>query len=242
MLSYTQINAKILRVRERLAGIIAAKTSEPVNGKTIHELLAMLSAYTFIKNSDVIPEGERQESTTLTLLAPTDLSLYTGGSDPDTHVWTETDNLVIKVYRGSTLISENCKGFDGEDFVYDALNYLCAGNRVQIYAGTEKGILTVQWIHQGSGAIMLTEEYSFDGFKTPVYFRCPSGSNLQLKINGNTVPLEVQTQGVWLDAPQGGLSSTYAGCPVRTKNNAGDGGIACWTDNGYDSDYFWYLT
>ena len=111
-----------------------------------------------------------------------------------------------------------------------------------IGAGTEDGNLTVKWIHQGTGQIMLTEGYSFDGFKTPVYFRCPSGRNLQLKINGNIVPLEVQTQGVWLDAPQGGLSSTYAGCPVRTKNNAGDGEIACWTDNGYDSDYFWYLT
>ena len=205
MLSYTQINAKILRVRERLAGIIAAKTSEPVNGKTIHELLAMLSAYTFIKNSDVIPEGERQESTTLTLVAPSELSFYTGGEYPDTHVWTEEDNLTIRVYRGNTLVSENCKGFDGEDFVYDSLNYLCAGNRVQIYAGTETGTLTVQWIHQGSGEIMLTETVDYDGYKTPKYFRCPSGSNLQLKINGTAVALEVQTQGVWLDAPASGL-------------------------------------
>ena len=113
---------------------------------------------------------------------------------------------------------------------------------MQVYAGTEKGTLTIQWIHQSSAKIMLTETIEYDGFKTPVYFRCPSGSNLQLKINGTAVALEVQTQGVWLDAPASGLSSTYAGCPVRTKNNAGDGGIACWTDNGYDSDYFWYLT
>lgn len=235
MLTYNEINLKILRVQERLAGILTEKGAD-TQGKSIHQLLDLLSSFVLIPGEEVLPEEERSATTCLTLIAPKDLSLY--GTDQDN----VENNLRVSI-SGDGIQTYQCRGFDGLDFVYDILTPMCAGNRVLVDLGEGSGskLLTIQWSNKWTG--VLTETRTFDYFHTPQYFKRPSGAGAyNLKINGNIVALEVCYNGVWMEAPAEGLTEEYASCYIRTKSDYGINAIAKWTCNGLDSDPFWYLT
>jgi|GEM_PF-5640674 len=182
----------------------------------------------------------------LTLDAPEELYLYNGetaNDDPDAHEWTDDDVLSVRVLDGATALPTHCKGFSGVDFETDALSHLCAGYRVLCDVGcfiTDGTVLTIQWL-RGS-TVVKTETRTFALDPEPRYFTRPAGEgNYSLKIGGTTVEAEVYYNDEWIDFPGGVLSSTYAGCPVRTKAAVAQDAIACWSDDGVDGDPFWYL-
>ena len=155
--------------------------------------------------------------------------------------------LSVAVYNGETLLADDCTGYDGTEFVYGSLNYLCAGNRVLVElgpkpSGIDSATLTIKWLRGGTA--VKTETREFDWFHTPQYFKRPAGEgNYKLKTNNvSSSAGEVYYAGSWMDFPSAGLSSLYAGCPVRLKTEPSLQTIVCWTCDGADGDPFWYLT
>jgi len=148
------------------------------------------------------------------------------------------------VLDGATALPTHCKGFNGVDFETDALSHLCAGYRVLCDVGhpiADGTTLTIQWLR--GETVVKTETRTFALDPEPRYFVRPTGEgDFSLKIGGTAVEAEVFYNDEWIDFPDGVLSSTYAGCPVRTKTAVAQDAIACWSDEGVDGDPFWYLT
>ena len=189
--------------------------------------------------------GTLAPTTSLTLIAPDDLSLYAGGS-PDGHYWSDDDVLTLKVYNGNTLIASGGTGYNGVEFESDNFTHLCAGNRVSVDIGDQPaGVtsydLTVKWLR--GGTVVKTESRTYDWLHHPQYFTRPSGDgNWTLKINGSAATAQVWSGGAWIAFPSGGLGPDYAGHAVRVTPDPALDAIACWSNDGADGDPFWYLT
>ena len=107
-----------------------------------------------LTNIGMADPGTLAPTTSLTLIAPDDLSLYAGGS-PDGHYWSDDDVLTLKVYNGDTLIASGGTGYNGVGFEADNFTHLCAGNRVSVDIGDQPaGVtsydLTVKWLRGGT--------------------------------------------------------------------------------------------
>ena len=198
-----------------------------------------------LTNIGMADPGTLAPTTSLTLIAPDDLSLYAGGS-PDGHYWSDDDELSVAVYNGDTLLTNSCTGYDGTAFVYGKLNYMCAGNRVLVDVGTkpsgiDSATLTIQW--RRGETVVKTESRTYDWLHHPQYFTRPSGDgNWTLKINGSAATAQVWSGGAWTAFPSGGLGPDYAGHAVRVTPDPALDAIACWSNDGADGDPFWYLT
>ena len=197
-----------------------------------------------LTNIGMADPGTLAPTTSLTLIAPDDLSLYAGES-PDSHYWSNDDELSVAVYNGDTLLTNSCTGYDGTAFVYGKLNYMCAGNRVLVDVGTkpsgiDSATLTIQW--RRGETVVKTESRTYDWLHHPQYFTRPSGDgNWTLKINGSAATAQVWSGGAWTAFPSGGLGPDYAGHAVRVTPDPALDAIACWSNDGADGDPFWYL-
>ena len=198
-----------------------------------------------LTNIGMADPGTLAPTTSLTLIAPDDLSLYAGGS-PDGHYWSDDDELTLKVYNGDTLIASGGTGYNGVGFEADNFTHLCAGNRVSVDIGDQPaGVtsydLTVKWLR--GGTVVKTESRTYDWLHHPQYFTRPSGDgNWTLKINGSAATAQVWSGGAWTAFPSGGLGPDYAGHAVRVTPDPALDAIACWSNDGADGDPFWYLT
>ena len=197
-----------------------------------------------LTNIGMADPGTLAPTTSLTLIAPDDLSLYAGGS-PDGHYWSDDDVLTLKVYNGDTLIASGGTGYNGVGFEADNFTHLCAGNRVSVDIGDQPaGVtsydLTVKWLR--GGTVVKTESRTYDWLHHPQYFTRPSGDgNWTLKINGSAATAQVWSGGAWIAFPSGGLGPDYAGHAVRVTPDPALDAIACWSNDGADGDPFWYL-
>ena len=197
-----------------------------------------------LTNIGMADPGTLAPTTSLTLIAPDDLSLYAGGS-PDGHYWSDDDELTLKVYNGDTLIASGGTGYNGVGFEADNFTHLCAGNRVSVDIGDQPaGVtsydLTVKWLR--GGTVVKTESRTYDWLHHPQYFTRPSGDgNWTLKINGSAATAQVWSGGAWIAFPSGGLGPDYAGHAVRVTPDPALDAIACWSNDGADGDPFWYL-
>lgn len=230
-MSLENLASDLIAVRDRLSNLLAEKGLVTDRNATLHQLADLLAAM--------------PETTRLTLTAPESLDLYAGES-ADGHYWSDSDVLTLKVLRGSTVLTTSCTGYNGVTFETDRLSHLCAGYRVMVNVGNRpenvgSAELTVQWL-RGS-TVVKTEMVNYNWQRNPKYFSRPAGEgNYSLKIGGNAVAAEVFYNGNWIDFPDGVLSSTYAGCQIRTKATPAPDAVACWSDEGVDGDPFWYLT
>ena len=239
--------------RSRFVALLQAKDIAVSNSATIIECLAALDTYLNNANPDPEPEPEpepdpeREATTRLVLVAPEEIELYAGTTSAQlgSHYWTDSDTLSVRVLRGQTVLSTSCTGYNGMVYEYNTLSHLCAGYRVLVDvgdkpSGIESAELTIQWLR--GETVVKTETRTFDWKHTPRYFTRPSGSgNYSLKINGSAVEAQVYYNDRWIDFPNGVLTSQYAGCMVRTKNEFSLEAIACWSNEGEDGDSFWYL-
>lgn len=197
-----------------------------------------------LTNIGMADPGTLAPTTSLTLIAPDDLSLYAGGS-PDGHYWSDDDELTLKVYNGDTLIASGGTGYNGVGFEADNFTHLCAGNRISVDIGDQPaGVtsydLTVKWLR--GGTVVKTESRRYDWLHHPQYFTRPSGDgNWTLKINGSAATAQVWSGGAWIAFPSGGLGPDYAGHAVRITPDPALDAIACWSNDGADGDPFWYL-
>ena len=243
-MSLSSILTDLTAARDRFITLLASHEVSVSANATLHQCLDALEA---LWNVNPGEEESRLPTTRLTLVAPDDLSLYAGES-ADAHYWSPDDELTVAVYNGETLLADDCTGYDGTEFVYGKLNYLCAGNRVLVElgpkpSGIDSATLTIKWLRGGTA--VKTETREFDWFHTPQYFKRPVGEgNYKLKKTGasSAAEAEVYYAGSWMDFPSAGLSSLYAGCPVRLKTEPSLQTTVCWTCDGADGDPFWYLT